>query len=63
MPQKLSRETIARMADELIDTPLRDRDAQAVVDLVGSLLEEMTPMRSMDVRSSEPATIYDASES
>ena len=63
MPQKLSTETIARMAGELNGTPMKDRDVQPVVDLLGSLLEEFSPMRNMDVGSSEPATVYDASES
>jgi hypothetical protein len=63
MPEKLSTETIARMAGELHGAPMKDGEVQPVVDLLGALLDEFTPMRNLDVGSSEPAILYDASQS
>ena len=54
-----SAETIAGMAEQLVAARLRKQDVESVTSLVGALLDEMGPMRRLDVGSDEPATIYD----
>jgi len=60
-PREFSTETLARMADELLGTPLAEQELQSVAALLGALTSEMAPMRAMDVGNSEPATIDKAS--
>jgi len=58
----LSAETIARMAEELLATPVDRRQHEAVAALLGGLTSEMAAMRAIEIGSAEPATVYDASE-
>jgi len=59
---RLSSETIARAARELVGTPLDERQLEAVAGLLGALTAEMAPMRAMEIPDVEPVTIYDARE-
>jgi len=61
-PPRLSSETIARTARELVRTPVVEQDLAAVAALLGALTSEMAPMRAMEILDVEPATIYDARE-
>ncbi|MFH1924810.1 MAG: hypothetical protein ABIP48_33590 [Planctomycetota bacterium] len=58
----LSAETIARMTEELLGTPVDRRQHEAVAALLGGLISEMAAMRAMEIGNVEPATVYDASE-
>ncbi len=59
-PKKLSPETLARIADELVRTPVAEQELEAVAALLGALASEMAPMRAMEVGNAELATIYKA---
>ncbi|MFH1924566.1 MAG: hypothetical protein ABIP48_32335 [Planctomycetota bacterium] len=58
----LSADTIARMAEELLATPVGRRHLEAVAALLAGLTSEMAAMRAMEIGNVEPATVYDASE-
>ena len=58
----LSAETIERMAEELLATPLGRQQQEAVAALLGGLTSEMAAMRAMEIGNTEPAAVYDASE-
>jgi hypothetical protein len=60
--RKITPETIARMADELVGTPLKEKDRKAVAELLQSLAADMTALRALNVGENEPATIYDPAE-
>ncbi|HUT89099.1 MAG TPA: hypothetical protein VMY37_06370 [Thermoguttaceae bacterium] len=59
---RLSSETVARAARELVGTPLGEHRLAAVAALLGALISEMAPMRAMEIAEVEPVTIYDARE-
>jgi len=58
----LSPDTVARMADELLQISPDAGRREAIAALLGGLVSEMTPMRAMDVGDAEPAASYDASQ-
>lgn len=58
----LSADTVARMSEELLGTPIGRQQREAVAALLGGLVSEMAPMRAMEVGDTEPATTYDASQ-
>jgi hypothetical protein len=58
--QSVQCETIARVANELVGTPIDRQRLDAVAALVGALMSEMSRMRAMNVGGDEPATIYTA---
>ena len=62
-PQKLSSETVARMADELVGALMPTEQIEAVTALLNGLADELAAMRAMDLTDSEPASTYDASPS
>jgi hypothetical protein len=62
-PPKVSAETIARMAAEIVGTPVAARDRAAVADMLQSLAADMAAVKRMNVGSTEPATVYDPAES
>lgn len=61
-PAKITPETIARMAEEIVGTPVKEKERQAVVDVLQSLAADMAALRAMSVGTAEPATLYDAGE-
>ncbi len=61
-PAKVTPETVARMAAEVVGTPVKDKDRPPVADLLGSLQADMAALRAMNVGTAEPAFLYDAAE-
>jgi hypothetical protein len=57
--QKLSTDLIARMARDLVGTPLHEQELEAVAALVSGLASEMAAMRAIEIVGIEPATTYD----
>ena len=57
--QKVSSELIARVARELVGTPLGEQELEAVAGLLAALTSEMAPMRAMEIPDVEPVTTYD----
>lgn len=61
-PPNLSPDTVARMAEELLQVFPDAGRREAIAAVLGGLILEMAPMRAMDVDDSEPAACYDASQ-
>ncbi len=55
-PQKITAETLSRMAEEMLALRLGQRDAQAAAGLLGALAGDMAALRAMNVGEAEPAT-------
>jgi hypothetical protein len=61
-PPRITPDTIARMAGEVVGTPVQEKHLLAVAGLLQSLAAEMTALRAMNVGAAEPAFVYDAAE-
>lgn len=61
-PTKVTAETIAQMSAELVGVPIKEKERPAVAELLNSLAADMASFRAMDVKTAEPALIYDAGE-
>ena len=59
---KVTPETIARMAGEIVGTPVKEKERKAVADLLQALAANMAALRRMDVGSAEPAFTFDSTE-
>ena len=56
----LAPETLARLAEGLVEARIDDGQLEAVAGLLHGLAGELGPMRAMRVDEAEPATTYDA---
>ena len=61
-PPKITAETVAHLADEVVRIPITEKDRKAVAELVQGLATDMTAMNALDVGENEPATVYDPAE-
>jgi len=61
-PPKITPETIARLADEVVRVPITEKDRKAVAELLQNLAADMTAMNALDVGENDPATVYDPAE-
>jgi hypothetical protein len=59
---KVTPETVARMATELVGTRVAEKERKAAADMLQAILTEMTALRRMDVGSAEPAFTFEAGE-
>jgi hypothetical protein len=61
-PGAVAPDTLARMAAELVGTPVSDKDRPAVAELLQSLWADTAAVRRMDLGEAEPAFHYDPAE-
>jgi hypothetical protein len=50
------------MSAEVVHVSLKEKDRKAVADLLQSLAEDMTALRTLNVGENEPASLYGAVE-
>lgn len=56
----ISPETILRMAQEVLGTPITEKESQLLATLLSNLRIETIAMHSLDVADAEPVTLYEA---
>ena len=62
MPARIAPETVARMADEVVGTPIKEADRPRLLDELQFLAGDMVALKAMKVGPAEPALVYDAAE-
>jgi hypothetical protein len=62
MAAKVSAESVARWAEEVVGMPLAAEQREAVAGLLQRLFADMEAFRKVNVRDAEPAAVYDAGE-
>ena len=55
-------DTLGRVAEEILDVPLKEAERKGLAELAGFLAADMAACRRMKVGEAEPALIYDPSE-
>lgn len=53
-------ETILRISQEVLGTPISPEDAQTLAHLLNGLAAETSAMQAMDLADAEPVTLYEA---